>query len=115
MQLIGSITEIADRFEAIVLDQWGVLHDGTAPYPGAVDTLDHLSQRGCRLAVLSNSGKRADLNRARIAAMGFSASLFDCVMTSGEALWLDAAAGRVAETRFFPITPWASRKAAKRL
>ena len=104
MQVIGSIAEIADRFGAIVLDQWGVLHDGTAPYPAAIDTLVDLKARGRRLAVLSNSGKRADVNRARIASMGFPASLFDCVMTSGEALWLDVAAGRVPQTRFFPIT-----------
>ena len=103
MRLIATITEIADQFGAVVLDQWGVLHDGSAPYPGAVETLEDLRSRGCHLAVLSNSGKRADFNAARIAGMGFPTGLFDCVMTSGEALWLDVEAGRVAERRFFPI------------
>ncbi len=100
---IDSLAEVAPGFEAIVLDQWGVLHDGTAPYPGAIDVLKRLHAAGTRLAVLSNSGKRADPNADRIAAMGFPATLFACVMTSGEALWRDVAAARVAETRFFAI------------
>lgn len=101
--MIASICEIADRFGAVVLDQWGVLHDGTLPYPGAVKALHDLRSHGCQLAVLSNSGKRAAVNAARISGMGFAAVPFDCVMTSGEALWLDVAAGRVEERQFYPI------------
>jgi len=102
-QALNSLVEIADRFGAIVLDQWGVLHDGSAPYPGAIETLKTLKDGGARLAVLSNSGKRAGPNAARIAAMGFPAELFDTVMTSGEALWQDIAAGRIVTKRLFPI------------
>lgn len=101
MQEIDSLRDVAERFDAIVLDQWGVLHDGTTPYPGAISALNTL---GCRLAVLSNSGKRATPNAARIAGMGFPETLFDVVMTSGEALWQDIAAGRVPHKRLCPIT-----------
>ena len=94
---LDSLKEIAGDYDAVVLDQWGVLHDGTTPYPRAIDTLKTL--RGTRFAVLSNSGKRAAPNAARIAAMGFCADLFDLVMTSGEALWQDIAAGRAAHAR----------------
>lgn len=100
-QAINSLKEIADRYDAIVLDQWGVLHDGTTPYPGAIAVLEGL---GSRLAVLSNSGKRAGPNAARIADMGFAERLFEVVMTSGEALWQDIAAGRVSHRCLFPIT-----------
>lgn len=103
-QVIESMLEIVDRFDAIVLDQWGVLHDGTAPYPGAIAAVQALKAGGTRLAVLSNSGKRAGPNAARIAAMGFAPSMFDLVMTSGEALWQDIARGRVALRRFCAIT-----------
>lgn len=89
-RLIKTISQIADQFDAIILDQWGVLHDGTTPYPGAIDALTALGRSGMRLGVLSNSGKRAGLNRDRIADKGFGPDLFECVMTSGEALWQDA-------------------------
>lgn len=86
-QAIHSISEIAHQFDAIVLDQWGVLHDGSAPYPSALACLTGLHEAGVRLAVLSNSGKRAEPNALRIAKMGFAPDLFEVVMTSGEALF----------------------------
>lgn len=95
VQAIASLASIAGRFEALVFDQWGVLHDGTRPYPGAIAAVEALASQGMRLAVLSNSGKRSAVNRARIAAMGFPASAFEVVMTSGEALWRDVADGRL--------------------
>jgi len=103
-QAIDSLIQIADRFDAIVLDQWGVLHDGSAPYPTAIAALNALAVAGKRLAVLSNSGKRSGPNLHRIARMGFDPDLFETVMTSGEALWQDLARGRLAHTTFYPIT-----------
>lgn len=100
---ISSLRAVASEYDAIVLDQWGVLHDGTTPYPGAVAALQRLKAEGHRLAVLSNSGKRAAPNAKRIASMGFPETLFDVVMTSGEALWVDIQAGRVPERCFLPI------------
>ena len=100
---IADLSTIAAGFDAIVLDQWGVLHDGSAPYPGAVEAVRDLSDNGVRLAVLSNSGKRGDLNARRIADIGFPASLFELVLTSGEALWQDLSAGAVTFSRLLPV------------
>ncbi len=100
---LGGIGEVAARFDAVVFDQWGVLHDGTAAYPGARETVAALRARGVRLAVLSNSGKRADANSARMKSLGYDERLFDVFMTSGEALWLDAASGRIRLRRPFVV------------
>jgi len=80
-----------------------VLHDGTTPYPDAIAAIETLAGNGARLCVLSNSGKRAGPNLARIADMGFRADAFEEVMTSGEALWRDIDAGRINATRFYAI------------
>lgn len=101
-RLIDNLSEIAGFFDAIVLDQWGVLHDGSAPYPGAVKSLVDLSHQGHRLAVLSNSGKRSSINRQRIANMGFPDEMWCEVITSGEALWRDIRNNHIPERRFFP-------------
>ena len=100
---ISSLAEVASQYDAIVLDQWGVLHDGSMPYPGAVLILQELAERHLPLAILSNSGKRSAPNAARVAAMGFDQSPFHTVMTSGEALWQDIRAGRVPHRRFHAI------------
>lgn len=100
---LDRLAEVASGYGAVVLDQWGVLHDGSTPYDGAHACLAALKAAGARLAVLSNSGKRAAPNAARITAMGFAPDLFEAVMTSGEALWRDISSGRVTTRRLFPI------------
>ena len=100
---LDTINEIASDYDAIVLDQWGVLHDGTQPYGAAIDILSELKAVGSRLAVLSNSGKRAAPNADRIAAMGFQSDLLEHVMTSGEALWADIQDQRIPGKRFYAI------------
>ena len=102
-QYLDSLTSVASQFDAIVLDQWGVLHDGVNPYPHANGFLQEMTAQGMRFGVLSNSGKRSGPNAERIASMGFDRGLFEVVMTSGEALWQDMAAGRIPEKRFLPI------------
>lgn len=100
---IQSIREIAHQFDAIVLDQWGVLHDGSAPYETAPACLSDLHSAGTRLSVLSNSGKRAAPNASRIASMGFAEEIFETVMTSGEALFLDFQISPKCPRKIFPI------------
>ncbi|WP_257891148.1 hypothetical protein [Gymnodinialimonas phycosphaerae] len=100
-KVIENLSDISDRFDAIVLYQWGVLHDGTTLYPGAITALCGVNKR---LAVLSNSGKRAGPNASRITGMGFPERMFECVMTLGEALWQGIATGRVAHRILCPIT-----------
>ena len=102
-QQIDTLAEIAANYDAIVLDQWGVLHDGSAPYDQAVNALNGLHASGVRLAVLSNSGKRSALNALRIEDMGFPPDIFSDVMTSGEALWQDIAKGFISARSFYAI------------
>ena len=86
---------MADAFDVAVLDQWGVLHDGTTAYPGAAKAVERLRAAGKRIAILSNSGKRAALNAQRIRAMGIPVEASETV-TSGEALREDVGAERVS-------------------
>jgi HAD superfamily hydrolase (TIGR01459 family) len=81
------LEEIADRYDGFIIDQWGVLHDGGDPYPGAIDCLSSLRAREKRVVLLSNSGKRAAFNKQRLMEMGYHEGLYDDVVTSGEACW----------------------------
>jgi HAD superfamily hydrolase (TIGR01459 family) len=98
---ISGIGALAPDFDAVLLDQFGVLHDGRTAFPGALEAVAELHEAGVRLAVLSNSGKRSRANAERLAAIGFDSALFDVVVTSGEVcrqrLEEELAAGRLAE------------------
>ncbi len=87
--LIHSLKEVAGRFDVAVLDQFGVLHDGRRPFPEVGHALEWLRQENKGVVVLSNSGKRADLNRARIKSLGIDLRRDEHVVTSGEACWRD--------------------------
>jgi HAD superfamily hydrolase (TIGR01459 family) len=81
---LAGLHELAAGHDAWVLDQFGVLHDGTRAYAGAAEVLRRLKARGDRIVVLSNSGKRAELNRRRLRRLRFGADCLDAVLTSGE-------------------------------
>jgi HAD superfamily hydrolase (TIGR01459 family) len=102
-KIINSISEIVHEYDAIVFDQWGVLHDGKVSFEGAIECLKGLKKSNVKLAVLSNSGKRSQPNEERITKMGFSNTLFEVIMTSGEALWTDISSNTINEKKFFPI------------
>jgi HAD superfamily hydrolase (TIGR01459 family) len=84
MKRIAGLREIADQFDLFLVDQYGVLHDGVAAYRGAIDGLAEIASRGRKIVVLTNSGKGAVANMARLGALGFAGSRLNAVVSSGE-------------------------------
>ena len=84
MKRIVGLRDIADQFDLYLVDQFGVLHDGVAAYPGAIDGLARLESSGRKVIVLTNSGKGAAANLARLGALGFADSSLDAVISSGD-------------------------------
>merc|ERR1719160_2101065 len=72
------------QYAGLCLDQFGVLHDGTSPYPGVLDALAQLREGGVRLGILSNAPGRAETVAQKLVHMGFPP--FDTVVCSGEML-----------------------------
>lgn len=81
------LAPIAEHYDGFVIDQFGVLHDGRSPYPGAAAALRTLRARGQRVIVLSNSGKRAAVNAQRLAQFDVDPASYDRLVTSGELCW----------------------------
>jgi HAD superfamily hydrolase (TIGR01459 family) len=79
-----SLGEIVDRYDAFLVDQFGVLLDGAGLYDHARGVLDELSARGKTVLLISNSGKRSAPNAARLARFGVSRATFLDVLSSGE-------------------------------
>lgn len=81
---LAGVEGLAARFDGLIVDQWGVLHDGERPYPGALDCLERLAAAGKPVVVLSNSGRREAANVRLMESMGFPARLFARVVAAGE-------------------------------
>jgi HAD superfamily hydrolase (TIGR01459 family) len=95
---IVGVSAIADRYDLFILDQFGVLHDGVAPYPGALQCLVELRRLGKQIVILSNSGKRSDKNEKRLEKLGFTSCPWDLFMSSGEVAWRQLAASGASQS-----------------
>jgi HAD superfamily hydrolase (TIGR01459 family) len=107
-RVLRGLGEIADDYDAFILDLWGCLHDGVAVYPAALEVLRRLNAAGKRTIILSNAPRRAHEVVTRIADMGIAPKLYDRLFTSGEETWraltqhaIDALRGR--GRRVYPI------------
>jgi HAD superfamily hydrolase (TIGR01459 family) len=86
-QSIAGLGEIADRFDHVLLDQWGTVHEGKAVFPEARACIRALRAAGKKVIILSNSGRRSDDNTERLADLGLPPEEHDGVLTSGEVTW----------------------------
>ncbi len=84
---LPDLAALADLYDVFLVDQFGVLHDGTAPYPGAVEALAALKDAGRGVVLLSNSGKRSAANERRLLGLGFRPGSWDLFLSSGEVAW----------------------------
>jgi HAD superfamily hydrolase (TIGR01459 family) len=82
---ITGLSEVAGQYGALLVDQFGTLHDGTVAYPHAAEALRRFRESGGKVAVLSNSAKTGADNVVRLAKFGFGPDHYDAVVTSGDA------------------------------
>ncbi|GAB0116981.1 haloacid dehalogenase [Acidisoma sp. 7E03] len=85
--MLTRLDDLFDEADAFLLDQFGTLHDGVALYPGVAEAMTRVRQAGKRVLILSNSGKRAAPNVARLAQIGLPPERYDGFLTSGEVAW----------------------------
>jgi HAD superfamily hydrolase (TIGR01459 family) len=81
---IKGLAEIATQFDAMLIDQFGVIHDGQKLYAGTCEVLAKLQALKIPVMVMTNSGKRAAANVARLVKMGVPRAQFVDAVSSGE-------------------------------
>ncbi|MCU0301545.1 MAG: TIGR01459 family HAD-type hydrolase [Candidatus Nanopelagicales bacterium] len=84
MERIRSVLELADRYDALVCDVWGVLHDGRSVFPGVVELLGELRARGLVVVLLSNASRPSRIIPAVLQRVGLPDDAWDAVVTSGD-------------------------------
>jgi len=75
-----------NRYDAIILDQYGVLHNGEQLLDGVAAALERL-QDGRKLVVLSNTSKRRGPLIAELPGRGFRSEWLHDAICSGECCW----------------------------
>ena len=83
---VAELSDLVDKYDAFLLDQFGVLHDGEEAYPGSADAVRALQRAGKRIVILSNSSKRRrdTVNRLQSLGMGMCTWLDSGCIGEGE-------------------------------
>ncbi|MGB5950087.1 MAG: TIGR01459 family HAD-type hydrolase [Parvibaculum sp.] len=83
--LIAGLSAIADRYEALICDVWGVLHNGRDAYPGVAAALRTFRDRGGHVLLLSNAPRPSTELPAMLGRLGIPDTAYDGILTSGDA------------------------------
>jgi len=81
------LSKLSTQYDAIILDQFGVLHDGQRALPGALHCFDQLVSSKKAVLVLSNASRRRSAAVSKLARLGFDVSALSGFVTSGEEAW----------------------------
>lgn len=87
---IASVTgleAIRESYDALLVDAWGVLHDGQSCYSGVTECLQQLSRLHKPVIVLSNAARRHDAIECELLRVGITPDLYHSVQSSGELTW----------------------------
>lgn len=80
---ISGLGDILEQFDGILIDQFGVLHDGVEPFEDAAPCLKKVAAAGVPVVAITNSGRMKEPNRQRLDRFGFTPDLIPDVVTSG--------------------------------
>ena len=83
--LLSGLKPLASLYRALLCDVWGVLHNGVAAFPAAVDALVRFRAGGGVVALITNAPRPKESVVRQLVRLGVPDAAHDDVITSGEA------------------------------
>jgi HAD superfamily hydrolase (TIGR01459 family) len=83
--IITGINAIAQRYDALLCDAWGVIHNGVELFPGAEAAMIRFRETRGPIIVLTNAPRPSSIIPAQLDRLGLSRNAYDAVVTSGDA------------------------------
>jgi HAD superfamily hydrolase (TIGR01459 family) len=82
--ILASIAPLAAGADAFVCDIWGVIHNGVAAYPQAVDACLKFRGAGGIVVLLTNAPRPVGAVEVQLAKLAVPRQAYDAVVTSGD-------------------------------
>ena len=83
--MLTTMKHLQERYDAYIIDLWGVVHDGVKPYPNVVECLNQLMILNKSIIFLSNAPRPSSSQISKLLEFGIQVNL-DMVLTSGDAV-----------------------------
>ncbi|MGL5448522.1 MAG: TIGR01459 family HAD-type hydrolase [Rhabdaerophilum sp.] len=103
IQPISRLSEVIDRYDAVISDVWGVLHNGVVATPGAQEALSAVRRAGKPVSLLTNSPRLPHLVAEQLRDLGVNQPCYDAIISSGGVTRLLLA--DEVDRRFFHLGP----------
>lgn len=82
--IIQGLSLLAPRYDALICDIWGVIHNGREAFPGVVDCLKRFRASSGTVLLLSNAPRPNGPIRDQLAGFGVPPDAYDALVTSGD-------------------------------
>ncbi len=85
------LSAVADDYDILLCDVWGVIHNGRESWPEACDALTRFNAHGGHVVLISNSPRPASDVIAQLDALGVPRESWRAFVTSGDATRMELA------------------------
>ena len=103
-KLIKGLRQIQSKYDAFLIDLWGVMHDGIQLYPGAIDVLKNLNKFNKRFVLISNAPRPSKSVEKYLLNLKMDNVFLKNIFTSGEAA-LQTLKKNVYGKKFYHLGP----------
>ena len=100
-QIITSLSEISDRYDALFVDLWGCVHNGVTAYPEAVAALQAYRAGGGCVILLTNAPRSRHEVAKQLVKFGVPEDAYDDIATSGDSARAAMFQGAVGQKVWF--------------
>lgn len=84
-QILTGLSEIAETYDALMCDAWGVIHNGLSLSPGVEEALIRFRETRGPVTILTNAPRLSDAIPPQLDRLGLSRNAWDSITTSGDA------------------------------
>jgi HAD superfamily hydrolase (TIGR01459 family) len=82
-RFIQGLSEIAPRYDAVICDVWGVVHNGRDAFPNAIAAIRRFRKERGPAILLSNAPRLPDGVETQFVRLGIPLDFYDGIVTSG--------------------------------
>lgn len=98
LSLTEHFSELAPRYDLVLSDVWGVVHNGITAWPDACAALARFRAGGGTVVLISNAPRPGEKLKAQLDGFGVPRPAYDAIVSSG-----DVTVGEIAERPGEPV------------